>query len=137
VVEVRPDKETTMTESELGYNRRRLLALRRRLGGDVRGVWDESIPGSESEAGPGSPDALTDRADDGVHEYEEQVDHALAGTEERLLEEVDAALDRIERGTFGQCGVCGRPIGQKRLRAVPYARFCATCALREEEVAGR
>jgi DnaK suppressor protein len=126
-----------MSKWELGYYRRRLLALRRRLGGDVRGVWDESMPGSESEAGPGVPGTLTDPADVGVHEYEEQVDHALAGTEERLLEEVDAALDRIEQGTFGLCGVCGRPIGHQRLRAVPYARFCATCALREEEASGR
>jgi DnaK suppressor protein len=126
-----------MTESELGYYRRRLLALRHRLGGDVRGVWDESIPGSECEAGPGVPDTLTDPGDVGSHEYEEQVDHALAGTEERLLEEVDAALDRIGQGTFGRCGLCGRPIGHRRLRAVPYARFCATCALREEEVSGR
>jgi RNA polymerase-binding protein DksA len=121
---------------ELGYYRRQLLDLRRRLGGDVRGVWDESIPGSESEAGPGSPDTLTDPGDVGVHEYEEQVDHVLAGNEERLLGEVDAALDRIGDGTFGRCGACGRPIGHDRLRAVPYARLCITC-LRREEATGR
>jgi RNA polymerase-binding protein DksA len=117
---------------EAGYYYRQLLDLRRRLGGDVRGVWDESVPGSPSEAGPGIPDTLTDPGDIGVHEYEEQVDHALAGTEERLLEEVDAALERIGDGTFGRCGTCGRLIGHDRLRAVPYARLCIACARREE-----
>lgn len=126
-----------MTRVELGHYRKRLLDLLSRLGGDVRGVWDESMPGSESEAGPGVPDTLTDPGDVGVHEYEEQVDHALAGNEEQLLVEVIAALDRIAKGTFGHCGTCGRPIGHDRLRAVPYARFCIDCTRREEEASGR
>jgi RNA polymerase-binding protein DksA len=125
-----------MTRVELGHYCRRLLALHRRLGGDLRGVWDESLPGPENEAGPGIPVTLSDPGDVGLHEYEEQVDHALAGNEEQLLTEVTAALDRIAKGTYGQCASCGRPIGRDRLAAVPYARTCIDCARREEE-AGR
>ena len=126
-----------MSNAELEVYRRRLLDLGRRVGGEVRELWDESMPEADAEAGAGPPDALTDRGDVGSHEYEEQVGHALAGNEELLLEEVTAALDRIERRTFGRCGVCGRRIGHDRLRAVPYARYCATCAFREDEVPGR
>ncbi len=40
------------------------------------------------------------------------------------LEEVDAALKRLEDGTYGICEVCGKPIGTARLEAMPAARLC-------------
>ena len=52
------------------------------------------------------------------------------------LRELEAALRRIERGTFGICAGCGEPISEKRLEAVPWAKFCIPCyerALLEEE----
>ena len=42
--------------------------------------------------------------------------------------EVDAALDRVEAGTYGVCEVCGRDIGAPRLEALPAARTCIACA---------
>ena len=44
-----------------------------------------------------------------------------------LLEKVQAAIERIENGTFGICLVCGRAIGEERLTAIPWARFCIGC----------
>src|ERR1700679_1335793 len=40
------------------------------------------------------------------------------------LEEGDAALERLEAGTYGLCEVCGKPIGAARLEAMPAARLC-------------
>jgi DnaK suppressor protein len=48
----------------------------------------------------------------------------------RHLEDVDAALRRVERGTYGRCETCGRPIGVARLQALPAARQCVLCAAR-------
>jgi len=45
---------------------------------------------------------------------------------------VDAALDRMSRGTYGICARCGRPIGVDRLRARPTAEFCIRCAVAVE-----
>lgn len=45
-----------------------------------------------------------------------------ASTEQ--LDEVDAALARLEAGTYGMCETCGEPIGDERLEALPMARFC-------------
>lgn len=56
--------------------------------------------------------------------------------ETALLRELEAALRRLERGTFGICAGCGEPISEKRLEAVPWAKFCIPCyerARREEE----
>ncbi|GAA3808858.1 TraR/DksA family transcriptional regulator [Nocardioides panacisoli] len=44
------------------------------------------------------------------------------------LAEVDAAVERLEAGTYGVCEVCGAPIGDGRLEARPVARTCIRCA---------
>lgn len=44
-----------------------------------------------------------------------------------LLVMVEAALGRIESGTFGECMSCGQEISVKRLNAVPWSRYCITC----------
>ncbi len=43
------------------------------------------------------------------------------------LAEIDAALERIARGTFGSCVRCGGAIGHQRLRAVPETPYCMAC----------
>ncbi len=52
----------------------------------------------------------------------------LSERERRELGEIDAALERIDDGTFGVCQDCGGPIGRGRLRAVPEARRCVGCS---------
>ncbi|MGN6575863.1 MAG: TraR/DksA family transcriptional regulator [Nocardioides sp.] len=46
------------------------------------------------------------------------------------LAEIDAALARIEEGSYGVCESCGQPIAPARLEARPVARTCITCAAR-------
>ena len=51
------------------------------------------------------------------------------------LRDIEAALRRIEAGSYGACESCGRPIGRPRLRAVPSARTCLSCAAPARRVA--
>jgi DnaK suppressor protein len=44
-----------------------------------------------------------------------------------LLGAVEAALKRINEGTFGECLNCGQEINAKRLEAIPWVRYCITC----------
>ena len=46
---------------------------------------------------------------------------------DNLLTAVNAALDRIDAGTFGECRTCHQEIGLKRLEAIPWTRYCITC----------
>ena len=46
----------------------------------------------------------------------------------RELAEIDAALRRIEQGSFGTCLACGGPMGLQRMRAIPEARYCVGCS---------
>ena len=48
----------------------------------------------------------------------------LATELRETLEEVEAAIVRLEAGTYGRCEVCGKPIGEARLEAMPAARLC-------------
>ncbi len=53
---------------------------------------------------------------------------AFTDAERQELGEIDAALDRIAKGSWGHCERCGTAIGRQRLRAVPDARHCEGCA---------
>jgi DnaK suppressor protein len=58
----------------------------------------------------------------------------LSDGERRELSEIDAALERIDRGLYGRCEQCHSSIGRQRLRAIPEARYCIACTERHEVV---
>ncbi len=53
--------------------------------------------------------------------------HLLSESERQQIAEIDEALDRLEKGTYGICQRCSEEIPPERLKAIPYARFCAPC----------
>ena len=59
--------------------------------------------------------------------FAQQRDLALRDKAAKELELVDAALARIEAGTFGRCLRCGEEIAPGRLEALPWAAYCITC----------
>jgi RNA polymerase-binding transcription factor DksA len=70
---------------------------------------------------PDSEERALERENDGV----------LEGLDARGVEElraIDAALARIEAGTYGTCAECGEPIESRRLEAVPHTATCSACA---------
>ena len=60
--------------------------------------------------------------------FERSQIEALVRQAQHHLEEIDAALRRLDAGTYGTCEVCGTPIGEERLEARPAARVCILCA---------
>jgi RNA polymerase-binding transcription factor len=59
--------------------------------------------------------------------FEQQRDLALRERNEQHLAQVEAALGRLDDGTFGTCASCGRPIAAERLEAIPWAALCIDC----------
>jgi len=53
---------------------------------------------------------------------------AMTEVERQQLEEVHAALERIERGVFGRCEVCYERLDRSRIEVIPWLRFCDGCA---------
>src|SRR5579872_2759291 len=66
-------------------------------------------------------------ADDASILTERTTDMSLLSNLERELEETNAALSRIDSGTYGTCEVCGKPIAERRLQARPAASTCIDC----------
>ena len=62
----------------------------------------------------------------------QEMNFFYAHRDSRLLYHIDQALEKIERGKYGQCETCSRPIGRNRLEAVPHARLCVECKSNEE-----
>lgn len=64
---------------------------------------------------------LADHASDML---DRELDASLGDNADEIVREIDDALARIEEGTYGTCAVCGKPIPEERLEAVPYATLC-------------
>lgn len=95
---------------------------------DLRSDLSQSLSASISEF------ATYDNhpADVSSETYERSKDLGLQKDQEYLLEQIDAALERIEQGTYGWCANCGRPIPEERLLALPYVANCLPCAEAEQ-----
>ncbi len=101
-----------------------LLELRKRLRREV-GKAEEAL--REDVVKPGEISSVpTHPADEDVEGLDAEI--AIAHNEEFLLEQVEAALERFEAGTFGVCQQCGRTIDAERLQALPYTAHCIECA---------
>jgi DnaK suppressor protein len=117
-----------MTEAQINSYRRRLLALKKRLGGDLTELEEEALPPVGAEASGGLSEVPVHPADLATDNYEEEVTLGLLENEAHLLLEIEDALKRIEEGAFGRCENCGQEISRQRLEALPYARYCVRCA---------
>jgi DnaK suppressor protein len=71
-------------------------------------------------------------ADDATEAFEQAKDLALRQNLERLLDQVEDALERFEEGTYGLCEQCGGEIDPARLKALPYATLCLSCQQHRE-----
>jgi DnaK suppressor protein len=68
-----------------------------------------------------------DTADQAAAEYERQALAHKAAVARQTVQNLRQALERIVRGTFGECAECGNDIELKRLEAIPWARYCLKC----------
>jgi RNA polymerase-binding protein DksA len=71
-------------------------------------------------------------ADSATATLNREIDYTLEENAEHVLEAINEALQRIETGTYGTCGRCGKPIAEERLEAIPYANRCIDCKRLEE-----
>ena len=121
-----------MTTAEIEHFRRRLIALKKRVGGDLSELEEEALRPVGGESAGNLSDVPVHPADLGTENFDEELDLALVENQEQLLADINDALARIERGTYGRCENCHRKISKERLEAVPYARYCLRCAKRLE-----
>lgn len=88
----------------------------------VKGDWDARFPHFD---GGDSGSAAMEKEADEVEEYNNllPLEHSL----ETQLKDIDLALEKIGKGTYGKCENCKKDIEGERLKAYPGARFCMKC----------
>jgi DnaK suppressor protein len=68
-----------------------------------------------------------DLADQASGNNEVHIQLKLKQTDAKILQAIEEALARIEKGTYGLCRDCGEPVAEARLNAIPWTRVCITC----------
>jgi RNA polymerase-binding protein DksA len=110
-------------------NARALLEAEHRAALDRLAALERDHTGIVEAAGAANNDDEHDPEGATIAFEREHVAALLDQTREHLSH-VDAAVRRVEDGTYGQCERCGQPIGAGRLEARPTATTCITCASR-------
>jgi len=122
-----------MMKLDLTLQRERLLALRARLQGDMTQMEDNALNKDHNQ----TTSMPTDMAELGTGNFDQEFTLSLLGSEKNALNQVEAAIERIENGSYGECETCGVKIPKSRLAAVPYAAQCVQCASQQEKSRGR
>src|SRR6202521_1900419 len=110
--------------------KKRLEAKRAELQENIEGLTEahpRPVGAIEASEGPQDFEEIA------VDFLETQQEQSLLVNEQALLTEVQRALRRIEDGTYGYCIVCGQPIPEKRLEALPWAARCVKDEAQLEE----
>ncbi len=116
--------------TDLKVARDRLTDERARVLAEAAALHDDlshSIEDSFDEDGNDSH-----LADSATETVDREIEQSLEENAEHLLAEIDAALGRLDAGTYGSCVRCDKPIGDERLSALPYAAKCIECKRLEE-----
>lgn len=113
---------------DLDRRRAELLDLRSR----VLGAAQDLVEGDDDQSELSSAAGDQHIADHASDMFDREVDESLEENASQLVQEIDAALGRMDAGTYGTCARCGRPIPEERLDAVPYATLCVECKRVEE-----
>jgi len=108
-----------MRKTDLARYRSRLLTKRSELLDRVH-----AARASETEGADKGASDLGDRA---LSTALREMAYHLSGGERKIVRQIDAALVRMEDGSYGACSSCGKTIQKARLSAVPWAVHCIAC----------
>jgi DnaK suppressor protein len=114
---------------------KRLEEERTRLQGIREGIQREQDD-AISDAGNELSSFDQHPGDSGTETFEMEKNVSLLEQVDDELLEVEGAVQRLERGTYGTCQVCGRAIGDERLEAMPATRFCVEDQAKAEREGG-
>jgi RNA polymerase-binding transcription factor DksA len=128
-----PLPKTKLAIEEIDAFKSLLLEKRRQVVGDVGNMEAEALKKNRSDAAGDLSMMPIHMADIGTDNYEQEFTIGLIENEQEILKEIDAALGRIQNGSYGICEATRKPIKKARLKAKPWARFCVAYKRSQEE----
>jgi RNA polymerase-binding protein DksA len=121
-----------MNKKDLAHFKKLLLKKRGELIKQMELITKKEMESTLKEASGDHSSYAFHMADQGTDMMEREKNFFYAQRDGRLLYHIDKALERLEKGEYGLCHTCGKPISKDRLEAVPHARLCIQCKAAEE-----
>jgi DnaK suppressor protein len=119
-----------MTTVDIAAVRRRLESERERVAEEMRHLLEDTSRSMEDAVDEDGNDSHL--ADSATETVDREIELSLEDNAQRLLEEIDGAIARVDAGTYGRCERCGGEIDAGRLEALPWAAKCIECKRLEE-----
>lgn len=129
----RSKKKSTLTPQAIAKFQQLLLLKRAEILGDVEFFEGETLKKSRLEATGDLSSMPIHMADMGTDNFEQEFSLGLMENERKMVNEITAALWRIEKGVYGICEGTSNPISKPRLTANPWARYCIEYATMVEK----
>ena len=98
--------------------------------------YTEQIRSDQAAALELNNEDVKDSVDLSVLDLNKEIMFRLGERDSKLVADIDQALLRIEEGSYGICARCGKPIDERRLEAIPTARYDAACQTAIENANG-
>ena len=124
--------KATMRGDEMEKFREQLLAEQVRLGEELQEIENRAAHVDESDRATELSSYEDHPADLASETFEREKDLAIGESVQHMLHKVINALEKLDRGTYGRCDACAKPIKKARLRALPFATLCLECQARLE-----
>ena len=121
-----------MNKKDTEHFRQLLLKKRKELTDQMEFIKEVEMETTLKEATGDHSSYSFHMADQGTDAAEREKNFYYAQRDGRLLYHIEKALERLEKGEFGLCIECNKPIKRDRLEAVPHARLCIKCKSSEE-----
>jgi DnaK suppressor protein len=119
-----------MDEKRLDHYRTVLLEQLRQQNEAARGNQNDALEFAAND------DGVKDVADQSVKDVSQEIEYRLSERASQAVADIDQALLRIDEGSYGVCARCGKEIPERRLDAIPTARYDAECQTLIEQATG-
>ena len=119
-----------MDEKKLDNYRTVLLEQLRQQAEAARGNQNDALEFAAND------DGVKDVADQSVKDVSQEIEYRLSERASQVVADIDQALMRLDEGSYGVCARCGKEIPERRLDALPTARFDAECQAIVEQNTG-
>ena len=114
---IKKTNKEALTAAELKEIKKHLLEMKEDAAARLKDKKDMDMP--EAEVG--------DPIDDASKSLDKEILFELPGNAHNTIEQIEAALRKIDKGIYGYCEYCRQPIPKKRIKAMPFARYCVNC----------
>ena len=122
-----------MDKKDLKFFKELLMKKKSDLAKGIDHIANDALITSQRDAAGDLSAYSLHMADMATDNYDREFSLGLADNEQKILNRINDALEKITENKFGLCELCGKKISKVRLKAVPYAELCVPCQEKQEK----